>query len=151
MRVFRRVTSGARKYKSASSRARATALPFGTTSATTPHSYAVRAGSGCGEQECLGSTGSSPIAPCCKDPVTRRNSHGKVADVLECRAFSRHDDTSEERVVRVDMGASLGGCDHRNADVRNVLQNLDAFVVNSAPDARIRDISERWPFYVPNE
>ena len=27
---------------------RLTALPFGTTSATTPHSYAVRAGSGCG-------------------------------------------------------------------------------------------------------
>src|SRR5919201_54702 len=35
MRVFRRVTSGACRYKSASSRARATALPFGTTSATT--------------------------------------------------------------------------------------------------------------------
>ena len=57
----------------------------------------------------------------CKDPVTRRNSHGKVADVLECRTFSRHDDISEERVVRVDMGASLDGRDHRNADVRNVL------------------------------
>ncbi len=23
--------------------------------------------------------------------------------------------------------------------------------MNSAPDARIGDISERWPFYVPNE
>src|SRR5260370_14003077 len=49
------------------------------------------------------------------------------------------------------MGASLDGRDHRNADVRNVLQSLDAFVVNSAPNARIGDISERWPFYVPNE
>jgi hypothetical protein len=44
MRVFRRVTSGARKYKSASSRARAAAFPFGTTSATTTHSYAPRCG-----------------------------------------------------------------------------------------------------------
>src|SRR5271169_95715 len=122
MRVFRRVTSGARRYKSASSRARATALPFGTTSATTPHSYAVRACSGLWiEQERLGSTWSSPITPCRKNPVTWRNSHGKVADVLECRTFSRHDDASEERVVRVDMGASLDGRDHRNADVRNVL------------------------------
>src|ERR1700722_20375461 len=121
MRVFRRVTSGARRYKSASSRARATALPFGTTSATTPHSYAVRAGSGCGLSRNACPTWSSPITPCRKNPVTRRNSHGKVADVLERRTFSRHDDASEERVVRVDMGASLDGRDNRNADVRNVL------------------------------
>jgi hypothetical protein len=40
------------------------------------------------------------------------------------------------------MGASLDCRDHRNPDVRNVLQSLEAFVVNSAPDARISDISE---------
>src|SRR6202030_4673182 len=126
MRVSRRVTSGAFKYSAASSRARLSALPFGTTSATTPHSYAVRAGSGCGL-----------IRNASARPGPRRNSHGKVADILECRTFSRHHDASEERVVRVDMGASLDGRDHRNADVRNVLQNLGAFVVNSAPDTRI--------------
>src|ERR1700724_2288547 len=49
------------------------------------------------------------------------------------------------------MGPSLDGRDHRNPDVRNVLQSLDAFVVNSAPDARIGDISERRPLYVTNE
>jgi len=36
------------KYTSANSRARLSALPFGTTSATTPHSCTVRAASGCG-------------------------------------------------------------------------------------------------------
>src|SRR5947209_7329448 len=47
-RVLRRVTSGAFKYSLANSRARLSALPFGTTSATTPHSYPVLAVSGCG-------------------------------------------------------------------------------------------------------
>ena len=47
-RVLRRVTSGAFKYNSANSRARLSAVPFATTSATTPHSCAVRADSGCG-------------------------------------------------------------------------------------------------------
>jgi len=43
-----RMEARARRYKSASSRARATALPFATTSATTRHSFTVRAGRGCG-------------------------------------------------------------------------------------------------------
>ena len=73
------------------------------------------------EQECLSSAWTSPITPGCRNPVTRRNSDGKVADVLEGRIFTRYYDTGEDRVVRMDMRASLDGCDHRNADVRNVL------------------------------
>src|SRR5271166_1220793 len=49
------------------------------------------------------------------------------------------------------MGASLDGRDHGNPYVRNVLQSLEAFIVNPAPDARIGDISERRPLYVSNE
>ena len=142
MRVFRRVTSGARKYKSASSRARATAFPFGTTSAPPPFVCAARPKRLWVEEECLGSTCPSPITPRCKDSVARGNSHGKVADILECRTLSRHDDISKERVVGVDIGPSLDSRDHRNPDVRNVLQSLDAFVMNSAPDERIGNISE---------
>jgi hypothetical protein len=44
-----------------------------------------------------------------------------MADVLECRTFSRDDDAGEVRVIRVDVGASLNGRNHRNADVRNIL------------------------------
>src|SRR5258708_9609321 len=150
MRVFRRVTSGAFKYKSASSRARATALPFGTTSATTPHSCAVRAGSGRGLSR-NASARPGPITPSGEDPVTRRNAHGEMANVLECCTVGRHDDAGEERVVGMDMGGSLDGRDHRNADIRDVLQGLAAFIVNSAPDARVGDVSERCPFYVADE
>src|ERR1700757_3255878 len=50
------------------------------------------------EQECLGSPCTSAITPCRKDPITRGNSHGKVADVLERRTFSCHDDTCKEGV-----------------------------------------------------
>jgi hypothetical protein len=74
-----------------------------------------------------------------------------MTDVLECRTFSRNDDIGKQREVRVDMGASLDGRDHRNADVRDVLQGLETFVVNSAPDPRIGDISKRCPFYVRKE
>jgi hypothetical protein len=38
------------------------------------------------------------------------------------------------------MGASLDGREHRNPNVRNVLQSLDALIVNSTPDARIAHI-----------
>jgi hypothetical protein len=65
------------------------------------------------------------------------------------RAYSPSDAAS--RVIRVDMGASLDRRDHRNPDVRNILQSLAAFIVNSAPDTRVGNISERRPFYVPNE
>jgi hypothetical protein len=55
------------------------------------------------------------------DTVTRRYAYGEVADVMESRTFSCHDDTSEERVIRVDVGASLDRRNHRNVDVCNVL------------------------------
>src|SRR5215467_4899549 len=93
MRVLRRVTSGAFRYSSANSRARLSAVPFDTTSATTLHSYVI-----CGlrrerlwvEQERLRSSCSSAITPCGKDSVTRHNARGEVRHILEGRTLGRH-------------------------------------------------------------
>ena len=49
------------------------------------------------------------------------------------------------------MGTSLNGRDDRNAYVGYVIQSLNAFVVNLAPNARISDIAERGPIDISNE
>src|ERR1700720_1974272 len=49
------------------------------------------------------------------------------------------------------MGTSLDSRDDRYAYVGYVFQNLNAFVVNLAPNARIGDIAERGPIDVSNE
>jgi hypothetical protein len=41
------------------------------------------------------------------------------------------------------MGASLDSRDHRHAYLGQVFQNLNAFVVNLAPNAWIGDVAER--------
>src|SRR6266851_2291002 len=41
------------------------------------------------------------------------------------------------------MGASLDSRDHRHAYIGQVFQNLNAFVVNLAPNAWIGDVAER--------
>src|ERR1700740_427857 len=45
----------------------------------------------------------------------------------------------------MDMGTSLDRRDDRHSYVGYVFQNLNAFVVNRTPDARIGDIAERGP------
>src|SRR6266481_5697963 len=117
-RVLRRVTSGAFRYSSANSCARPSALPFGTTSATTPHSCAVRAGS----------------------------ASGIVAHILEGRPLGSHNHVGEQRIIGVNMRASLDRRDDRHTYVGYVFQNLNAFVVNLAPDAGIGDIAPGRPF-----
>src|SRR5436190_22985617 len=49
------------------------------------------------------------------------------------------------------MGTSLDSRDDRHAYVGYILQNLNAFVVNLAPNAGIGRIAERGPIYISNE
>ena len=49
------------------------------------------------------------------------------------------------------MGAPFDRRDDRHSDVGYVFQNLNAFVVNLTPDARIGDITERGPIDISNE
>src|ERR1700692_3573253 len=49
------------------------------------------------------------------------------------------------------MGTFLDSGDHRHSYVGYVFQNLNTFVVNLAPNARIGDIAERGPIDISNE
>src|SRR5437016_8737603 len=49
------------------------------------------------------------------------------------------------------MGAPFNSRDHRHADVGDVFQNLNAFVVNVAPNTGIGDVAERCPIDPNNE
>src|SRR5437773_8217257 len=49
------------------------------------------------------------------------------------------------------MGTSLDSRDDRHAYVGYILQNLNAFVVNLAPNAGIGGIAERGPLDISNE
>src|ERR1700719_3775838 len=49
------------------------------------------------------------------------------------------------------MGTSLDSRDDRHSYVGYVFQNLNAFVVNLAPNAGIGDIAERGPLDIRNE
>src|SRR5580692_12766170 len=49
------------------------------------------------------------------------------------------------------MGTSLDSRDDRHSYVGYVFQNLNAFVVNLTPDARIGDIAEGGPVDISNE
>jgi hypothetical protein len=49
------------------------------------------------------------------------------------------------------MRASLNGRDHRNAYIGYVFENLNAFAVNLAPNARIGDNAKRWKIDTRNE
>jgi hypothetical protein len=49
------------------------------------------------------------------------------------------------------MGSSLDSCDDRHSYVGYVFQDLNAFVMNLAPNAGIADITERGPIDIGNE
>ena len=66
-----------------------------------------------------------------------------MAHILESCALRCHNDTGEQRIIRVNMRASLDRRDDRHAYVGYVFQNLNTFVVNLAPNARIGDFAER--------
>src|ERR1700680_229483 len=98
-RVLRRVTSGAFKYNLANSRARGSALPFGTTSAITPHSSAVCAVRLWVEQERLRSSCSSAITPRGKDSVARHNASREVRDIVEGRTLAGDNHVGQQRIL----------------------------------------------------
>jgi hypothetical protein len=62
---------------------------------------------------------------------------------MEGRTLGRHDDTGKERIFRVHMSASFNSRDHRHAYIRDIFDNLNPFIMNLAPDARIGNIAER--------
>src|SRR5438128_8266261 len=97
-RVLRRVTSGAFKYNLANSRARLSALPFGTTSATTPHSYAVRAVSGCGFSRNASARPAPAITPRGEDSVTGHNASREMRHIVEGRTLGRHNHIRKQRI-----------------------------------------------------
>src|SRR6266513_6487241 len=49
------------------------------------------------------------------------------------------------------MGTSIDGRDDRHAYVGYIFQNLNAFVVNLAPNAGVGGIAERGPIDISNE
>ena len=89
------------------------------------------------EQEGFRSSCSSAITPRGKDSITRHDARSIMPNILEGRALRRHNDIGEQRILGVNVGASLDRCDDRHANVGYVFQNLAAFVVNLAPNARI--------------
>src|SRR5947209_15773094 len=98
------------------------------------------------EEEGLGSSCAGAITPCSKDSVTGCNASGIVAHILEGRPLGSHNHVGEQRIIGVNMRASLDRRDDRHTYVGYVFQNLNAFVVNLAPDAGIGDFAERRPF-----
>src|SRR3984957_19908800 len=71
--------------------------------------------------------------------------------ILEGRPLGRHNHIGEQRIVGVNMRASLDRRDDRHANVGYVFQHLAAFVVNLAPNAGICDVAKRSPIDANNE
>ena len=151
-RVLRRVTSGAFKYCLANSCARLSALPFGTTSATTPHCVRdSRRKRLWVQQKRLSSTCPGAIAPRREDSIPGHNTPGEVGHIVESGAFRRHNHAGEQRVFGVHMGASFNSRNHWHAYVGNVLDNLNTFVMDLAPNAGIGDVAEGRKIDTGNE
>src|SRR5258708_21494572 len=91
------------------------------------------------------------ITPRSKDSVTRCNASGIVAHILEGRPLGSHNHVGEQRIIGVNVRASLDRRDDRHTYVGYVFQNLNAFVVNLAPDAGIGHIAEGRPFDARDE
>src|ERR1700691_3656133 len=66
-----------------------------------------------------------------------------MRQIMEGRTLGRHDDTGKERIFRVHMSASLDSRDHRYAYIRDILDNLNLFIMSPAPYTRIGNIAER--------
>src|SRR5580704_4965913 len=103
------------------------------------------------QQECLSSTRSGAIAPSREDSVARHDPAGEMRQIMEGRTLGRHDDTGKERIFRVHMSAPFNSRDHRHAYIRDILDNLNPFIVSLAPDARIGNIAERSKIDTRNE
>src|SRR5580704_10668140 len=91
------------------------------------------------QQKCLSSSCSGAIAPGREDSVARHDTAGEMRHIMEGRTVGRHDDTGKQRIFRVHMSASFNSRDHRHAYIRDVLDNLNPFIMSLAPDTRISD------------
>ena len=49
------------------------------------------------------------------------------------------------------MRAPFNGCDHRHAYVGDIFDNLNAFIMNLAPNAWISNVAEGWKIDAGNE
>src|SRR5580698_5148924 len=58
---------------------------------------------------------------------------------------------SQQRVLRMDMGAPLDGCYDWHAYIGYVFQNLNAFIMDLAPHAGIGGVGERRPINTDHE
>src|SRR5580698_1886965 len=103
------------------------------------------------EQERLCPSRSSAIAPRGKNAIAGHNTRGEVAYVLERRTLGRNNDVGQERVLRMDMGTSLDGCNDRHANVGYVFQDLSALVMGLAPYAGIGNVAERRPIHADHK
>ena len=94
------------------------------------------------QQECLRSTRTGAIAPRREDPVARHNTAREMGRVVERCAFCRHNYVGKQGILGVHMCAALNRCDHWHAYVGDILYNLNAFIMNLAPDTGIGDVAE---------
>ena len=103
------------------------------------------------EQECLRPSRSSAIAPRGKNAITGHNTRSEVAYVLERRTLGRNNDVGQERLLRMDIGTPLDGCNDRHANVGYVFQDLSALVMGLAPYAGIGNVAERRPIHTDHK
>src|SRR6202012_4750978 len=94
------------------------------------------------QQERLCSARPGPITPGCEDSVARHNSSCKVRHVVKSCSFSRNNYIGQQCILGVHIGASFNGCNHRDTDIRQILENLNSLIMDLAPDLRVRHISE---------
>lgn len=98
---------GTFKYSLANSWARLSALPLGTTSATTPPLLRDSRGNRLRiQEECLSPTCSGAITPRCENPVARNNASGEMGRVAERCAFSRHNHIAKQGIFGMHMARS---------------------------------------------
>jgi hypothetical protein len=81
--------------------------------------------------------------------ATKRN--WRSMNIVEGRTLGRHNHVGQQRILWVHMGSSLDSRDDRHAYIGYVLQKLNAFVVNLAPNAGIGDVAEGWEIDFGNE
>src|SRR5580704_9441193 len=85
---------------------------------------------------------SGAITPRCENPVARNNTSGEMGRVVERCAFSRHNHIGEQGIFGMHVCSAFNCCDHWYSHVSDVLDNLNAFIVNLAPNTGIAHVAE---------
>jgi hypothetical protein len=95
------------------------------------------------QQKRLSATCPSSIAPRREDSIPWHNTASEMGHVVEGGAYRRHNYTGQQGVFGVHMGASFNRRNHWHAYVCNILDNLNTFIVNLAPNIGIAHVAER--------